>query len=172
MCPLLLAVDNSSQITLEVHNVCMHKANGEAWIFDTLFLPNHFFVLFCCFTSFPYFVIELHVFFLELEWATCKQEMPRKLSLWECLHHLCVAWHGQALSLDWGLYVTLYNEWKIIIGCIYYKASSTKLHVANKRCQQLPNAALQDNSSGALVKSNTVFSRKFSPLFQCRLFPC
>lgn len=119
MCLLLLSVNNISQIALAVRNFCMHKADKEAWIFDTLFLLNRYFVLFCWFTSFPCFAIELLVFFLEQEWATCKQETSRKFSL-----HRLEARHGQALSLDLGLYVTLYYEWKIIIGYIYYRTSS------------------------------------------------
>lgn len=163
MCPLLLAVDSSSQIALEIRNTCMYNADEDAWILNILFLLNHFLISFCCFTSSPCFLTELYVFCLELEGATYKQEMPQKLSLWEGLRCLCVAWHRQALSLDQGVSMTLYYEWKIINYYIYYKASSSKLHVANKKCQQLPNTALQDNSSGALVKLNPVFSRKFGP---------
>jgi len=38
MCPLFLAVDNSSPVALEVHNICVYKTDEEAWSFHILFL--------------------------------------------------------------------------------------------------------------------------------------
>lgn len=119
-------------------------------------------VSFCWFASFPCLFTELCLLV-----GAGKQPHVSK----RCLRSYpsgrtsiaCVRWHSQTLSCNWDVSVTLYYEWKIIMDYIYYKAASSNLLVANKRCQQLPNTALQDNLSRALVKLNTVFSGKFSP---------